>query len=405
MAKKKKGKVIKMLSPENYIRRNARSLPVFECWVNKDWRESGIANIFVNRKHNNDNITIGMYLVDLKCLGIKDAGYKFNISSLEFLEILESSKQNMEMETISYMLAHNIIFAGLEFADDFGFKPHKDFTSVAQYILEKDSDDIELIEIDCGIDNKPAFIRGPFDDDAKVTRIIAQLEKFAGPDNYIVIDDVRDGFDEDDDEDADFVYTQSDTTFQFKIELKGVSDPKVWRRLSLPSNYTFLDFHTAIQIAFGWENSHLYLFSPKGFGSNPQITELMEGEIDEWGEEKLDAGALILSDIFKTEKQKYTYIYDFGDSWKHIITLEKIVAKTTLYPVCLKGEGKCPPEDCGGIGGYYNLKEILADKKHPEYEEYAEWMGLENGELWDVNEFDLEEIKNDLKDVFEEDSI
>ncbi|HKI90016.1 MAG TPA: plasmid pRiA4b ORF-3 family protein, partial [Draconibacterium sp.] len=208
-----------------------------------------------------------------------------------------------------------------------------------------------------------------------------------------------------DDENVDSEYTPSDTTFQFKVELEGVSDPTVWRRLTLPSNYTFFDFHNSIQIAFGWDDSHLFMFSPKGFGSNPQITELMEDDMNEWGDEKLDVHEIILSEIFNTEKQKYTYIYDFGDSWKHSITLEKIVPKTTPYPDCVDGNGKCPPEDCGGIGGYYALMEILADKKHPEYEENAEWMGLEDDELWDPNEFNIEEIKSDLKEIFEEDSI
>lgn len=401
MAKKKKGKVIQMLTPENYIRQKARALPVFECWINSEWNEDGMANILVSRKHTNGNITAGLYLVDLKCLGVKDASYWFNISESQFREILGYASESMEMEAIPYMLAHNIIFAGLEFAEDFGFKAHKDFTSVAQYILEEDTDDIELIEIDCGMDGKPAYTRSPYDDDVKVARIIAQLEKTAGHGNYFFIDEMEEWDDlDDDDDDTDFEYTPSDTTFQFKIELNGVSDPNVWRRLTLPSNYTFLDFHTAIQIAFGWEGMHLFMFSPKGFGSKPQITELAEDDINEWEEGQLDADELILSDIFTTEKQKYSYIYDFGDSWKHTITLEKIVAKTASSPDCLDGKGKCPPEDCGGIGGYYALKEILADKKHPEYEEYAEWIGLEKDELWDAAEFDIEEIKNELKEVF-----
>ena len=402
MAKKKKGKVIQMLTPENYIRQKARSLPVFECWLNNDWEENGLANILVGRKHSNGHITAGLYLVDLKCLGVKDSAYWFNIPEFEFREILNRASGRMYMESVSYTLVHNIIFAGLEFADDFGFKPYKEFTSVAQYILEEDTDDIEVIEIDCGMDGKPAYIRGPLENDVEAARIIAQLEKSAGPGNYTYIDEMNDRDSMDDDyEDEDFDYTPSDTTFQFKIELKGVSDPKVWRRLILPSDYTFMDLHTAIQISFGWEDSHLFMFSPKGFGSNPQITEIDEDEMDDWGEKKLDADELILSDIFRTEKQKYTYIYDFGDSWEHIITLEKILEKPTLYPECLDGNGKCPPEDCGGIGGFYHLKEILSNKEDPEYEEYKEWMGLEDDETWDAEEFNMQEINSELKDIYE----
>jgi len=67
MANKNKEKVIQMLSPENYIRKKARSLPIYECWVNTNWEGSGMANIVIARSHTNGNITFCIYLVDLYC--------------------------------------------------------------------------------------------------------------------------------------------------------------------------------------------------------------------------------------------------------------------------------------------------------------------------------------------------
>lgn len=184
MAKRKKGKIIQMLSPEKYIKQKARNLPVHECWINTNWEESGLGNIFVTRKHSNGNLTIGIYLVDFKCLGVKDAYYLFNLPAFEFETILDNNRESMDMEKIDYKLAHNIVFAGIEFADDYGFKPHKDF-GVAQYILEEDTDEIELMEIECGGDNgQPLFVRGPLDSDVRAAQIIAQLEKTAGKGNY-----------------------------------------------------------------------------------------------------------------------------------------------------------------------------------------------------------------------------
>lgn len=196
MAKKKMGKVIQMLSPENYIRKKARSLPVFECLVNTEWKEQGVAHVVVARNHTNGNITSCMYLVDLFCLGVKNTQYLFNIPEAEYQE----KKEGMEyivFEPISYTLAHNIVFAGLEYAEEFGFKPHKDFTSVTQFMLEEDTDDVELIDIECGKDGKPFFVNGPYDDQSKINRIIAQLERTAGPGNFDfeIIDD-EDEFDE-----------------------------------------------------------------------------------------------------------------------------------------------------------------------------------------------------------------
>jgi len=63
---------------------------------------------------------------------------------------------------------------------------------------------------------------------------------------------------------------------------------------------------------------------------------------------------------------------------------------------CLAGKGACPPEDCGGIWGYYALVDTVNDRKpapqdHAEYVDMRDWLGREEGEYWDVNAFDLEE--------------
>ncbi|MDD2345723.1 MAG: plasmid pRiA4b ORF-3 family protein [Bacteroidales bacterium] len=178
-------------------------------------------------------------------------------------------------------------------------------------------------------------------------------------------------------------------TFQFKIQLTRLSKPSVWRRVLVPANYTFDELHSVIQISFGWEFSHLYQFSPDGYGSHP-IIALPDDE--GWDEPDLDAGKTKLKTIFTSEKQTYVYIYDFGDDWIHKITLEKILTEKITSPKCLKGKGKCPPEDCGGPWGYMSLLETFNNPSHEEYHEIREWYGLNEGETWDVNEFDMEDV-------------
>ncbi len=198
MAKKKTGKIIQMLSPENYIRKKARSLPIYECLINTLWKEQGVAHIVVARNHTNGNITVCMYLVDLFCLGIKNTQYLFNIPEAEYQEKKDEIEQ-IVFEPISYTLAHNIVFAGLEYAEEYGFKPHKDFTSITQFMLEEDTEDIELIEIECGKNGKPFYVNGPYEDQAKINQIVAQLKKTAGPGNFdFMLVDGDDDYDEDD---------------------------------------------------------------------------------------------------------------------------------------------------------------------------------------------------------------
>jgi hypothetical protein len=187
-------------------------------------------------------------------------------------------------------------------------------------------------------------------------------------------------------------------TFEFKIQIKGITNPPVWRKITVPAKFSFYEFHIAIQVAFGWEDCHLFQFSPKGYGSTPTINIPDEADYD-YGE-SLNAEDVKLSEIFKKEKQKFTYIYDFGDDWTHTIVLEKILPEISMFPKLLDGKGQCPPEDCGGIWGYESLKETLLDKTHPEYEDLREWLGLEEDETWDAATFDPKTTQEFMLKVF-----
>ena len=205
MAKKKTTKAAPFLSPETYIRQRSRNLPIKNCWVNANWQESGLANLILAREHSNGNITSCLYLVDLKCLGVKDTMFRHNISLLEFDSFFEKMDENLNLEEISYLLAHNIIYAGLAFAEDYGLQPHKDFSSTTKYFLEEDTDDIPLIKIPCGgEDGKPLYIGSEFESVMRRNQVLSQLEKTAGKGNYHYILPVGEFDDNSFDEDDDF---------------------------------------------------------------------------------------------------------------------------------------------------------------------------------------------------------
>ena len=226
MVKKAKQKVIQMLSPENYIRQKGRLLPIYECMVNANWDKSQIANVWIARRHSNGNITACIYLVDLLCLGIKDSTFFFNMQADEYLYKTDKFKELAFGKNISYTLAHNIVYAGIEFANDYGFQPHKKFTNVTRHFLEDDTDDIELIEIECGKDGRPVVFPGPYDNDLKIQGIIKKIEKTAGIGNFHVIDpneiedDYEDIPDEADDEEDEGVSDDNDEFDNLSLEEK-----------------------------------------------------------------------------------------------------------------------------------------------------------------------------------------
>lgn len=161
MAKKRKKQTSTVhLSPSKYIQTKARQLPVMECLVNTDWAETKMANITIARSHSNGNITFASYLVDLLCMGVKDSDFQFNTSPLAFDDFKKQLKDHMDVSVIDYTLAHNIIFAGYEFAIELGIDPCKSFLQTTQFMLEEDNDNVELIDIECGQNGLPVVIRG-----------------------------------------------------------------------------------------------------------------------------------------------------------------------------------------------------------------------------------------------------
>lgn len=183
---------------------------------------------------------------------------------------------------------------------------------------------------------------------------------------------------------------------QLKIVLKD-SKPPIWRRVVVDSNITFEELHYTIQISMGWGIYHLYEFNV----SNYRIGAIMDDD-DDFGcgrSELIDASEITLEEVLAGGVGRIRYEYDFGDSWIHDIQVEKIMPKEpgAYYPVCLKGKLNCPPEDIGGIPGYYYLLEVLKDKKHPEYREMKDWLG--GG--YDPAEFDLEETNMFLREIQE----
>ncbi|MCF7972379.1 MAG: hypothetical protein K9N55_01045 [Phycisphaerae bacterium] len=174
-----------------------------------------------------------------------------------------------------------------------------------------------------------------------------------------------------------------------RIELCHIK-PTIWRQVRVPLDYTLGDLHTVIQIAMGWQNSHLHMYKYQG--------ELF-GMIDEDSPEDLvDEYDVFLEDLFTTKGKKIQYTYDFGDDWEHIVTCQELLHTTEQLPVILKGKNACPPEDCGGEPGYCQLLEVMADPKHPEYESMREWLGG----LYDPKLFDLEEANAVLQETMEQ---
>jgi len=175
--------------------------------------------------------------------------------------------------------------------------------------------------------------------------------------------------------------------FQFKITLLD-SNPAIWRRIQISDLCTFWSLHVAIQDAMGWEDYHLHDFKVKD-PKNPENVKGLRIGIpmdDDFEEYKLLAGWETKVSEYLNVNKTILYTYDYGDGWEHEIEFEGLFAKSPVikYPVCLAGANACPPEDVGGIGGYYEYVKAITDKNHPEYKHYLEWRGKFNPTKFDT---------------------
>lgn len=131
--------------------------------------------------------------------------------------------------------------------------------------------------------------------------------------------------------------------YQLKITIKN-SHPPIWRRIIVPDRITFFDLDDIIEKAFGWTHGHMFAFDFKYPAAEFVGSPIRDGQdtadecIDEW----MDEGS------------SFTYTYDFGDNWEHVIKVEKIVPYEKRYPQVVKFKGPNMIEDCGGIWGFYD---------------------------------------------------
>ena len=177
-----------------------------------------------------------------------------------------------------------------------------------------------------------------------------------------------------------------------RIELEH-SSPAIWRSVLVPDNITLVKLHRVIQEVMGWRDYHLHEFI---------IDHRHYGMVDP-DDPFADLGPELISEKRKKlekvlgRNKRFEYIYDYGDNWRHTITLENRLPLTSAQPsiTCIGGEMACPPEDVGGLGGYFEFLEAMTDPQHEEHENMMQWWG----EAFDPGTFDILLANERLKQI------
>ena len=181
---------------------------------------------------------------------------------------------------------------------------------------------------------------------------------------------------------------------ELDVELLLLGKAKVQRSFLVPLEINFESLHVVLQTGFGWSDSHLHEFD---FSSHGFKLALLRNEQFGGGFEPVsvhDEEITMLSDLLPSVRQ-FTYIYDLGDQWEHVIKVGKVACIDALpHVVCTSGCGLTPPEDCGGPSGYKRLRAILKKPSREEYDEHQIWVGYD----FDGG-FDKDSVNEDLKEL------
>jgi hypothetical protein len=158
---------------------------------------------------------------------------------------------------------------------------------------------------------------------------------------------------------------------RIRIEIED-TNPLVWRELDVPLSTTLAMMHDIIQVVMGWWDDHLYEFEieDKFYGVPSSDDALYERKV-------YKSSALRLATVLERGVQDFLYVYDFGDNWRHRITVLDVRQgdADVDYPRFISGARRAPPEDVGSISGFEEFLEAMADPEHEQHERMLEWYG------------------------------
>lgn len=184
--------------------------------------------------------------------------------------------------------------------------------------------------------------------------------------------------------------------FRVRVDLL-YAKPPIWRRLDLPGDLMLDVLHVVMQVAMGWQDGHLHKF---GVGADrPSRAYFVTGFDLSEGDEGLAEDSVRLDQVLSDKGDRLFYDYDFGDGWEHVLVVEDVFDDPPPVPVCLKGKMACPPEDCGGLGGYEELAAWVRGGYDPQAtpmglgaEEMRDWLPLG----WHPDRFSVAETNDAL---------
>lgn len=183
--RKKKPQQPSAMSPKKYVKEKARQLPFGPCFASQalsDGKENGLFQVIVTRTKPSGKFVVGVYLIDVWCLGLKNTFLRANSDEDELAEIVQyvSDSEDLPLVRVDPVWVHHMIYGAIAYAKSLGFEPNKDFI-LTRYILEPEDVVEGPFNFEFGKNGKPFLMVGPRDNGPK---LIATLRQTVGEGNF-----------------------------------------------------------------------------------------------------------------------------------------------------------------------------------------------------------------------------
>lgn len=178
--------------------------------------------------------------------------------------------------------------------------------------------------------------------------------------------------------------------YQLRIDLHGTRNPKVWRRIVVPATIKLSLLHVVLLRAMGWGGGHMHEFT-FAQGSYASVEPGLDLPFDVQDESRVSLRNALKASV------TFTWIYDYGDNWQHKVKVERaeVMGFALAHPMCITGQGACPPDDVGGVPGFENFVQAMADPAHPEHDELMGWYGGS----FDSAAFSVDDVQERLDEI------
>lgn len=161
----------------------ASRFPVHSCHVGQTiFDPSGIGSIYLTRKLSDGRLAFMFLLIDAHCLGVKDAGSRICTEG-QFEDFFDRSVENNQFVAAEPSYARQLTEQAIAYAESIGFSPHPDYRRVAPLWGDIDASACQEKFV-FGVDGKPLYHSGPFDDPARQKFILNRLSDTVGEGNY-----------------------------------------------------------------------------------------------------------------------------------------------------------------------------------------------------------------------------